>query len=71
MTAAELILAELQAQRAVLTAVLSELQSWRQPAAEGPAKCTHPEEARQNLGSMGCPWVRCRACKETLSGGPS
>lgn len=71
MTAAEAILAEMREQRALLTEIRDELRSWRQPEAEGPAKCLHPEEARQNLGSMGSPWIRCRACKETLSGGPS
>ena len=60
----EQLIAELQQQRVLLTAILAELQSWRAPA--GPVECPHPIEHQQDLSSMGERWVRCRLCKKDI-----
>lgn len=69
MTVGEQILHALNGQRELLAGILAELQSWREPSAPA-TECPHPDEARQDLSSMGHHWVRCRACRTDIEGGP-
>lgn len=55
----------LSAQNVLLTAILGELQGWRQPQA-GPAECPHPPDVQEDLSSMGEKWIRCRGCGADL-----